>query len=193
MVENSLRQGPLDHLGLAARAEDGGISGLRLAVPPFRWVTELRGDLTPAFQEAVEQALQIALPTSSPEASARQGKTAFWMGPDRWWIVSTEEELDGTALRRALKGFSFGVFEIGESLAIISLEGAYASDLLAKGCTIDLHPSAFKTGQVVQTNLAKAQVTLHRSGDNAFDLYLRRSFAEYLWAWLEDASLEYQE
>ena len=30
----------------------------------------------------------------------------------------------------------------------------------------------------------------HPSG-NEFEIYVRRSFTEYLWTWLEDASLEF--
>ena len=38
-------------------------------------------------------------------------------------------------------------------------------------------------------SLAKAVVLLHQTDDEpAYDLYVDRSYAEYLWLWLEDAA-----
>jgi sarcosine oxidase subunit gamma len=54
-----------------------------------------------------------------------------------------------------------------------------------------MHPSATQIESVVQTNLAKAQVAIYHPKDNDFQIFVRRSFAEYLWTWLEDASFEY--
>ena len=40
--------------------------------------------------------------------------------------------------------------------------------------------------------LAKATGLIHQTSDApAYDLYVPRSFAEYLWRWLEDAAAEY--
>jgi sarcosine oxidase subunit gamma len=68
--------------------------------------------------------------------------------------------------------------------------------VLAKGCPLDLHPRAFATGNCAQSLLAKASVLIHLPNDDAqrgptFDLYVARSFAHYLFAWLEDAGREY--
>ena len=63
---------------------------------------------------------------------------------------------------------------------------------LAKGCTLDLHPRVFGLGHVVQSTLARVDVILVQvsgDGDLAFDIHVGRSFAEYLWLWLEDASV----
>ena len=52
-------------------------------------------------------------------------------------------------------------------------------------------------GAVAQSLLAKADVILHRieplegEGGPVFDVYVARSFADYLWGWLEDAVQEY--
>ena len=71
---------------------------------------------------------------------------------------------------------------------VIGLRGAEAAQVLAKGCTLDLHPRALKGGDCAQTRLAKANVLLHRlpEGDG-FEITVRRSFADYLWRWLADA------
>ncbi len=66
--------------------------------------------------------------------------------------------------------------------------------VLAKGCPLDLHPRAFPPGSCAGSLLAKASVLIHLVEDEphpVFDLYVSRSFAHYLWAWIEDAGLEY--
>src|SRR5207302_506874 len=72
--------------------------------------------------------------------------------------------------------------------------GALARETLMKGCSLDLHPRSFTPGQCAQTMLARAQIILHQiDGAPSYDLYPRRSFAEYLWLWLCDAMAEYGE
>ena len=52
-------------------------------------------------------------------------------------------------------------------------------------------------GREAQSRLAKATVVIHRVADDSaadgpvFDLYAVRSFAEYVWHWLEDAGREF--
>ena len=45
--------------------------------------------------------------------------------------------------------------------------------------------------KVVTSVFAKSQAVISRSGEETWDLVVRRSFADYLWLWLQDASAEY--
>ena len=52
------------------------------------------------------------------------------------------------------------------------------------------------TGGCPQSLLAKASVLIHLVDDEpvrgpSFDVYVARSFVQYLWTWLEDAGREY--
>jgi len=186
------RQGPLDHLGLAARAAAAEEAGIRLCVMPHKSIVELRGAWSADFARAVERLAGVAPPAASPETATNNGTTVFWMGPDRWWLIGEESALPSpNEIRQTLAAFAASAVEIGDSFACIRLSGPHSRDVLAKGCTIDLHPRVFAPGAVVQTNLAKGQIALHQSGDSEFQIFIRRSFAEYLWTWLEDAGLEY--
>ena len=63
-----------------------------------------------------------------------------------------------------------------------------AAEVLAGGCALDLHPSVFPPGSCAQTLLARAQVILYRTDEHTFRILVRPSFADYLRAWLRDAT-----
>ena len=188
---------PLAHLDLGAYAS-GGQAGVRLAERPAGGRISLRGDPADrAFMAAVGQALDMVLP-ADPNTSARAGDvTALWLGPDEWLLTTPAETAPALleSLREAIAGQAAAVVDVGDAATIISLSGPNARDVLAKGCPMDLHAGEFGSGRVAQTIVAQADVIVHRvdggAGDTAFDLHVRRSFAEYLWLWLADAALEY--
>ena len=59
--------------------------------------------------------------------------------------------------------------------------------LLAMGCGIDMHKSAFTTGQCVRTHFANVLLFIVAVDDDNFDLYVDRSHARYLRDWLLSA------
>lgn len=189
-----LRQSPLAPLGLIARAqEDRGEEGVAMAE---RWrlgIVDLRiraedGDAL----AAAEAALGFALPREPNRSAGTTAMTALWLGPDEWWVIANGGQDWAALLSAALGGQTAAVTEIGESRASIRVAGPRARDLLAKGCPLDLHPRVFGAGHCAGSHLAKAQIVLHQVSDEpAFDLYVLRSFADYLWRWLEDAAGEY--
>ena len=61
----------------------------------------------------------------------------------------------------------------------IELGGPDRLELLASGCSLDLHPRAWRSGMCAQTLFARAQVILHeRAGTTG--LLVRPSFASYV-------------
>ena len=154
----------------------------------------LRGDpADAAFALPVAGALGAALPLAPNTTSAAGDVTAYWLGPDEWLIVTPgERERDvAEALRTALAGVHSSVTEVSGGQTILALRGAHVRDLLAKGCPLDLHPAAFAPGACAQTHLAKAAVLLRPLEGDAMELIFRRSFADYLWTWIETAATEY--
>ncbi|MHA1153163.1 MAG: sarcosine oxidase subunit gamma [Alphaproteobacteria bacterium] len=208
MVEAYLRQSALAHLGLEGRgAATRGAAGVAMTERPHRGIVNLR--LDPGNAEAMtafEVAFGFALPTAANDTAGNADTIALWLGPDEWWLVVPGPEPQAgpelaDKLRAALADHFAAVTEVGESRTCIRVSGPRARALLQKGCPLDLHPSSFGTGACAQSILAKAGVTLHLFADETvdqagaegpvFDIYVGRSFAEYLWAWLEDAGAEY--
>jgi len=204
MIEPYLRQSALDHLALAGRTIDApGDVAVRLAEKPLPAAVNLRGDAAdPAFVAALREALGVEPPTA-PNTTATGGSvTLLWLGPDEWLAVeraaTPEAEMRlASKLRGALGDLHAAVTEVGEQYASIHIAGNHARDVIAKGCPLDLHPRVFGgPGHCAQSHLSKASIILHQVSDApeagpAFDLYVRRSFSDYLWRWLEDAAREY--
>ena len=57
-----------------------------------------------------------------------------------------------------------------------------------KDVPFDFSSDDFGDNKVVQTILNHVDVTIHRRSENDVDLYVRRSFAGYLWDWLKDSA-----
>lgn len=141
---------------------------------------------------AAKKALSIALPTDPLTSNAGEKANVCWLGPDEWLLLCAEDAREAlqTALETALAGQHASVVDVSDAYAGFAITGPKAAELLAKGCAIDLHPSAFAQGHVVRTLLAKADITLLRDAAG-FRLYVLRSFADYAGLWLADAAREY--
>lgn len=196
MVEPYLRQSALAHRGLQrAAAEAPARTGITLSERPFRAMLNLRGDPADAgFLSAVRTAAGVELPVE-PNTTRRAGSlTALWLGPDEWLLTAPagEERVLVPAIRAALGDRHAAVVDLTESRTVIAVSGAPTRDLLAKGCTLDLHPRAFKVGACAQSGLARAGALLHLVDETpTFEITILRSFADYMWVWLADAAREY--
>ncbi len=195
MAESALRQSALASLQLAARAVAGAHDArVRLSERPFRGHINLRLDGADAARAAaLGRALGFALPVEPNTSAGAGGVTALWLGPDEWLVVTPKarEARVAAALRQALAGAG-AVTEVGDARTVIALAGPKAREVLMKGCSLDLHASVFTPGRCAQSAVARAQTILHLVDERPeFELYVQRSFADYLWRWLEDAAAEY--
>jgi sarcosine oxidase subunit gamma len=119
----------------------------------------------------------------------------YWLGPDEWLIMTPAGQQDElkAKLHKALKGVFSAVVDNSSGLTTLHITGDNAGALLATDCPLDLHPRAFKAGQCAQTRLAKAGMTLSPlSKETGFEVIIRRSFADYLLLWLQDAAVAFE-
>jgi len=176
-----------------ARIEDRGVL---IAEQPARAAIALRGDVTDArFSRAVESVTDLKVPSEPNTSVFGLLASLLWLGPDEWLVTSETQRGDELVarLRQALHGVHAAVTEVGAGRSVFAVSGERARSVLAKGCAIDLHPRAFGSGRCAQTLLAKAAVLLHqRTPEPAFDVYVARSYADYLRGWLDEAAREYR-
>ncbi|WP_234375204.1 sarcosine oxidase subunit gamma [Streptomyces scabiei] len=179
-------------MAAATRASGGAI---RLAELPFLTQLDVRLDPKGAAADAVGLALGLPLPLE-PDTVVRAGElTALWLGPDEWLLVGPPggaRELENR-IREAAGEEHISVTDVSAQRTTVLVAGAGARDLLAHGCSLDLHPRAFGPGRCAQTTLGRTQVVLvaREEPGAGFWVLVRSSFAGYLADWLLDAATEY--
>ncbi len=158
-------RGDLGHINLRGRASDAG------------------------FLHAVEEELGQAVPVEPNTVSSDQHHVC-WLGPDEWLVVTPvarAPELAGR-LERALSSTHASVNDVSGGQVALMLRGAQCRELLAKGCTLDLHPRLFRPGDCAQSGLARANILIASIDDvPTYMIIVRRSFSDYLCRWLSHA------
>lgn len=126
-------------------------------------------------------------------AAGDRALTLCATGPLELWALSeTQSEaallgILGDAAKEAayLYGQSHG-------RVVLRLSGARAPDVLAKGCPLDLHPSAFPAPGAGHTSIEKMPVLVVKRDDGpTFDLAVGRSYARSFAHWLCEAAREF--
>jgi sarcosine oxidase, subunit gamma len=127
--------------------------------------------------------ISVRSPSAPPAPALR-------LGPDEWLIVGERaQEADIIArLRQAMAGQRAQILDVTASRTTIELAGVSATELLAKGCGLDLHPRVFQPGQAASTILARTGVILHLvDATPTWRVLVRTSYARYLRDWLTGA------
>ena len=80
------------------------------------------------------------------------------------------------------------ITNVTDHFTIFKLSGTNIFEVLSKGCPFNFDSDDFGNNKVVQTIINHIDVTIHQKNGNDVDLYVRRSFAGYLWDWLKDSA-----
>ncbi|GGX57105.1 sarcosine oxidase subunit gamma [Saccharospirillum salsuginis] len=152
----------------------------------------LRGDANNAdFRQGIEAATGLDLPEAL-QSTQSDDWALGWIAPDEWLLTGPGDQAFAmeTTLRKHLSGH-YAVINVSGGQTLVRLAGPEARSVLMKSCPYDVHDRNFPIGKIVNTVLAKSQATIRRLGENDWELVVRRSFADYIWRWLMDASGEY--
>jgi methylglutamate dehydrogenase subunit D len=106
-----------------------------------------------------------------------------------WWIAARSDSM--IRLARELPAAAGTVTMLSAGRVRLRITGSQARDVLAKGISLDLHPAVFQVGRGAQTGLHHTGVFLERVGDDSFEIYVQRTYAESIWEWLIDAALPF--
>lgn len=179
-------------LGRLATPEE--TSALVLSVGAPRTQLNLRGNgQDERFVAAVSEALGQSLPVA-PNTFSSGAYRLYWLGPNEWLVCSDVEDAVTllTTLRNALSGQACAVTDVSAGQVAMQLCGEAARHVLARGCTLDFDPSVFRVGDCAQSGLAKSTALIALQDDSPrFDIFVRRSFADYVVRWLHHAGREY--
>lgn len=183
---------PLAHLALGARArKDDQSAGVWANEAAARAFIVVRGVATDAaFVAGASKALGAPLPTTPCARVTADGLDVMWVSPDEWLVVAPRDRLSAllTALRTALAGSRHQVVDNSGGYTLIHLRGANARDVLAHCTVFDL--DKLIPGRAVGTTFGKVSLYMYSDGAG-YGLIVRRSYAEYVWTFLERAALPY--
>ena len=186
-------ESPLPHLGLTdIVGQSNADAGVIFNEAGLLGHLTLRCDPSSPLIAVAQSILGVTLPLN-PLTSVEQGDLVVrWIAPDEWLISLPNDHVFDleTRFRAEMKGHHSLVNGSG-GMTVYKLRGKHVVDMLKKSTPIDLHDSEFPVGKVVSTVFAKAGAVIRRTGESEFELVVRRSFADYIWLWIQDASQEY--
>lgn len=191
--DNAIRpESPLHHIDSVAADESTSDVGVVLCEKKLLTHLTLRGAAeNTSLNKGVKELLEVDLPHRPGTYTESQKARISWQGPDEWLIVTEQaaEEVEAK-LRAALQGH-FSLVDVSGGQTIFNISGPQVGALLKKSSAYDFHPDHFGEGRCVSTTFAKTTALVTKNPDDSFDLVVRRSFSDYLFQWIEDASREY--
>ena len=148
------------------------------------------------FLSAVGKSLNLLLPNEPNTSSRSENLTAIWLSPDEWMIYSnviidsknndyeTENLLNKSISRKNLGA----VTDVTDQFVMINMKGDKIFDLFETGSPFNFNDFRNKKGSVTQTILAKIDVIIHNQNENEVNLFVRRSFSQHLFSWMNDSA-----
>jgi len=184
---------PLYHAELSALAayQVPG-AGVVLKEHPVTGLLTIRAKADNAsLSSALKSVLSLELP-GTLQSSVSGEYCLRWMSPDEWLLSAPIAELYDIEnnLREAVTE-PVAMVNVSGGYTLVELSGAQVLNVLKKSTHYDCHPRNLTVGKVVNTGFAKSQVTLRCIDSSHYELVVRRSFADYIWLWLQTASREY--
>jgi sarcosine oxidase, subunit gamma len=115
-------------------------------------------------------------------------RSALWLGPDEWLVIDE----DGADLMGACAGIRalHSAVDVSHRNVGILLDGPHSEAMLSAGCPQDLSLAAFPVGSATRTVLGKVEIVLLRSAPDSFRVEVWRSFSDYAFTLLVEASRE---
>lgn len=167
----------------------GGHVGIREI--PFQTQINFRGNPDDVgVTDVVREVVGCDLPTTANTVlrNGRGDQSILWLGPNEWLIVGREGLGVGAELMNGFSDHHVSVLDVSANRAIIELSGLGVREVLAKGCSLDLHLREFTKDRCAQTLLAQVQIILEQTdAAPTFRIYVRPSFSRYLVDWLLNA------
>ena len=146
----------------------------------------------PAVEDMVRKVTGLELPRG-PKRVVAKGLALIGTAPGQWLAVAEDESSRQMleALAKQLVGHA-AITEQSDSKAVIRISGARARDVMAKGCSLDLHSRVFKSGDAATTAVALIDCQLWQIDDApSYDLAVPSSFAESFWSWVAASAAEF--
>ena len=148
------------------------------------------------FFTTVGKHLDMILPTEANTSSSSSKLTSIWLSPDEWMVVSNEKTKIDTnnydleeSLYNSISKTNLGaVVDVTDQFVMLELEGSKVYELFSSGSPFNFNEFKEKKGSSTQTLLKGIDVIILNKGINLVNLFVRRSFSEHLYSWINDSA-----
>jgi sarcosine oxidase subunit gamma len=138
---------------------------------------------------AIRKSTGLSLPDGAGAGTYANGKGAFGIAPGRFLLVDQADDL-AVRLREAIAAETGTVTDLSHGRTAIRIAGPKAEWVLSKLFAIDFALPAFPVGSGVATVHHDIFAQIQRTAEDAFDVYVFRSFARSFWKMLGHAAEE---
>ena len=80
------------------------------------------------------------------------------------------------------------ITNVTDQFVLINLKGDKIYNLFETGSPFNFNKFRHKVGSVTQTILAKIDVIIQNTNQNEVNLFVRRSFSQHLFSWMNDSA-----
>ena len=148
------------------------------------------------FLSAIGKSLNLLLPIQANTSSKSEKLTALWLSPDEWMIHSNEisnpnnndYEAENLLNKNIYKTNLGAVTDVTDQFVLINIKGDKVFDVFETGSPFNFNDFRAKKGSIIQTILAKIDVIIHNQNKNEVNLFVRRSFSQHLFSWMNDSA-----
>jgi len=147
------------------------------------------------FVTNIGKILSIIPPVEPNTSSQNKDLNLLWLSPDEWMLYSNNlieknnNDKIETELINSISKLNYGsVTNVTDQWVMINLKGDNVYELLSSACPFNFTSFKSKNGYVVQTIVNHIDVIIHNKNNNDLNLFVRRSFSNHLWSWLNDSS-----
>jgi len=147
------------------------------------------------FITKVGKVLSIIPPTDPNTSSGNDNLNMLWLSPDEWMIYYNNKinlieanNLEDNLFNEISKVKIGSVTNITDHWIVINIKGDKVFELLSSGSPFNFNNFKNVKGAVTQTLLNHIDVIIHNKNINDLNLFVRRSFSEYLWSWINDCA-----
>ncbi len=192
---NSLRISPLSPLmvpGRYGRVPEDASSSAPVVLSHRLPVSLVQVQSFPDSVDAVRAVLSEQLGDMlalEPAVSASDTLAIMPTGPGRYLLESTHEGLEDQ-MRGALDPADAAVTGLTHGRCVISISGDMTTFVLASGIALDFSTVGFPVSEVKMSSHHEIGLTVHRLGEQHFELYAFTSLVGGLWHWLSHAAAE---
>ena len=147
------------------------------------------------FITNIGKVLSMIPPIEPNTSSQNKDLNLLWLSPDEWILYSNElmktnsNDKIETELINSISKLNYGsVTNVTDQWVMININGDNAYELLSSSCPFDFTIFKSKKGSVVQTIVNHIDVIIHNKNNNDLNLFVRRSFSNHLWSWMNDSA-----